>query len=182
MKNFLAVIGGIVVGFFLLLAIVYMSNVYNFRKAVRSQPTPPPVEDTLRTPAPGEIRNYYTAQRLKSLLSQLQMEFKEAEITWKYDDVNGFFYFNIVSPNIDTVLADSAREGDRIAQTAWDSFVRQISTIQRGIQRTVTNQDDPTCIVFNVYDPRDRDLLLLSVANGVAGYDIVTGVDLEHGG
>ena len=180
MKNFLAVIGGIVVGFVLLCVIVFMSSQYNYRKMMRSLPTPPPVEDTRQTPAPGEITNYYTEQRLRSLLGQLSMEFKNADITWRYDNENGFFYFNIVSPNIDMVLVEAAKNEDRIAQTSWNSFVRQVTTIQKGIQRTVTNADDPTCIVFNVYDPRDPDTLLLSVANGVAGVDIVNDINLPN--
>lgn len=184
MKNFLAVIGGIVAGFFLLLFITYYSNVMNtpglsgeFRRTYN--PTPP-VEVASGTPVPGEITNYYTRQKLNYVLSRLNVEFKGSDINWTYDNEEGYFYFDISSANIDRTLIDAAANGDRSAQTTWDLIKDRLISIQKGVQQFAFYEEDDTCIVFNIVNPKDKEDVFLTVADSFAGYDVVTGLSMEH--
>ena len=148
----------------------------------------PPKEQTEETEEPQEtptfqnsdIRNYYTAKRLEQIMGDLQQEFKSADISYRYDHANAILYFDITDNTYDEYFIEQVKEGDRQCQIMWEYLVSRVIAQQKRIQRIVVNesakavkQDDDTCIVLNVCDPRNPKTTFLTVANGTAGYNIV---------
>ena len=125
----------------------------------------------------GDIRNYYNAKKVEHILNELQTEFKNADIRYRYDHANHALYFEITDKAYDEYFIEQVKEGDRRCQTMWEYLIKRVIAQQKRIQNMVVtakiNEDDNTCIVFNVYDPRDSERVFLTVASGIAGYDIV---------
>ena len=144
----------------------------------------PPIEDTLRTPAPGEVRNYYTKQKLDKIMNDLQIEFKGADIKYRYDHDNAVLYFEVTDPTYDEYFIEEVKEGNRQCQTMWELFSKKVIAQQKRIQNIVANadayKDDDTCIVFRILDPRNSSKDLLVAANGIAGYDAAKDIELTE--
>lgn len=136
----------------------------------------------VQEPGNDEIRNYYTLQRLDYIILDLQNEFKNANIKYRYDHNGGKLFFELSDNMYDQSFVEQAREGDKQCKTLWDSFTKRVITQQKRIQKIVINADayadDNTAIIFNVYNPQNPDELYLSVANGIAGYDVINDIDV----
>lgn len=151
-------------------------------------PNFPPKEQEEETETPqetptfenGDIRNYYTKQKLGYIMGDLQEEFKTADISYRYDHANGILYFDLTDNTYDEYFIEQVKEGDRQCQFMWEYLVKRVIAQQKRIQHIVVteseriaHEDDDTCIVFNLHDPRNPKTVFLTVANGTAGYDIV---------
>ena len=173
----------ILIGFLALMAFVYMTNVYDVPWS-RKLPAPTPETVTVapaRDPAPGEFTNYYTKRRAEIGLSLLQQAMPDFSVEMRYDNVNGWLFYDITCPEISADFIRSAQADYGHCVEDWETIVRSTEDIQSSLQRMFTEQNDETVVVVDILNPENPDEVWLSVANGIAGYDVVNGVDLLNG-
>ena len=62
----------------------------------------------------------------------------------------------------------------------WNQIVDRVKHITASMQSTFDEvcEDENITVVTSICDPQHHDISYLTVANGVAGYDVVNGVDL----
>ena len=180
MKKFLIFIGCIVLIFVAVLYILYSSKIltppeYNIN--LREQKS-----TTTKVELSGTEDEQYQEIRkvIDRAVRMLENEFKNAEIKYKYNNGDSFCFFNISDPRYTDAFAESAKDGDKDCKIKWDNLVKQLSIIQKRIQKMILDADEDTTAVLNLLDPQNRDDVLLTVAHGVAGYDIVKGIDLAE--
>lgn len=175
----------ILIGFLALMAFVYMTNVYDVPWS-RKLPAPTPEIVTVtpqRTPAPGEFTNYYTKQRVEGAQAMLAEKLSSANFTvsYRYDNVNGYVFYDLVNPEINRFFIDDVKNNMDKYGDDWDTVSRELVRIQSIIQDTFTDAGDETLVIIDILNPENPDEVWLSVANGIAGYDVVNGVDLLNG-
>lgn len=169
MKNFLAVIGGIVVGFFLLLVFVYMSNVYNMGRA------PAYTGGSVSQSSPGtmtveEIVSKINGAMEKSAPGAFRTELDLENELFKVDMMNSFTREDI----------ESIRSG--IGSEIWGDVQKQVLDMCGDLQSRFSDNGHPEItVVYSLVDPESPDIAFLTAARGVIGYDVVRGIDLLNG-
>ena len=165
MKNFLAVIGGIVVGFIVLMVIVYVSN-------VNSMPTgglPASARSTSKQMTATGIANKITASLEKSMPGEFSSEYDELELLYKVSLWSGY-----TREEIETLQ-------DGLGLDRWDSSCEQIIGLCNDLQQIFDSNGHPeVTVVMSLVDPEDHDYVFATAARGIVGYDIVKGIDLKN--
>lgn len=160
-------------------ALVLGSSLAGGHRGQLPQRTPEIVTVTpQRTPAPGEFTNYYTKQRAEYGLSLLQQSLPGYNPEMRYDNVNGWLFYDLTNYEIDADFIQGAKDGTGLYADSWAAIVDSVESIQRSLQKIFTEQDDDTVVVVDILNPDNTDEVWLSVANGIAGYDVVNGIDL----
>ena len=164
MKNFLAVIGGIVVGFFLLCVFVFVSSDLNMRNNTNgfshSRSTP-------QTMTVTEIADKINGAMEKSAPGAFRTELDLENELFKVDMMNSFTHQEI----------ESIRAG--IGSEIWGDVRKQVLDICGDLQGRFSDNGHPEItVVYSLVDPEHPDISFLTAARGVIGYDVVRGVDL----
>ena len=163
------------------LLMFYGINVHNMRTRPRPAQTPEIVTVTpQRTPAPGEFTNDYTKRRAKAAQSILETKLARANFTvsYRYDNVNGYLVYDLINPELNRELIQFVKDNLDTQGQEWNNIVTSIEQIQSAIQKLFTDEDDETVVIIDILNPDNEDEVWLSVANGIAGYDVVNGIDL----
>ena len=92
--------------------------------------------------------------------------------------MNGWCFFDIVCPAIDSDFIRDAQDDVGTCRRDWDDVVKSVIDIQKSVQKIFTEAEDDTVVVLDILNPKNEDEVFLSVANGVAGYDVVNEIDL----
>ena len=177
MKKLLLFMGGMILVFLVVLYMLYSSKLLIPPKISfldRGLKTAPAEEVNHEDPQHERIR-----ETIDYAVRMLETEFKNADIRYRYENGDRFCFFNIYDPAYTGALAEAAENGDRDSETKWDNLVKQVRILQRRIQEKLLDIDDDTTAVVNIVDPKEPDTVLLTVAHGIAGYDIVNGIDLK---
>lgn len=165
MKNFLAVIGGIVVGIVALLVIVYVSSVSNMANSGLT----PPSKSTPRPQTATQIANRITASMEKSSPGEFSSEYDELESLYKVSMWSGY-----TQKEIETLQSG-------LGLDRWDSSCEQIIGLCDDMQHIFDNNGHPeVTVVLSLVDPEDHDTVFATAARGVIGYDVVKGIDLKN--
>ena len=162
-------------------ALVLGSSLAGGHRGQLPQRTPEIVTVTpQRTPAPGEFTNYYTEQRVKAAEAILEDKLGKANFTvsYRYDNVNGYVFYDLVSPEINRDFIQFVKDNMELHGEDWNTISRELARIQSLIQDTFTDAGDDTLVIIDILNPDNTDEVWLSVANGIAGYDVVNGIDL----
>ena len=169
MKNFLAVIGGIVVGFFVLMIIVYVSNNANTPGGISLFGNEAPVHSTPRPQTATQIANRITASMEKSSPGEFSSEYDELESLYKVSMWSGY-----TQKEIETLQSG-------LGLDRWDSSCEQIIGLCDDMQHIFDNNGHPeVTVVLSLVDPEDHDTVFATAARGVIGYDVVKGIDLKN--
>ena len=164
------------------LLLVYGINVHNAQRRQLPAQTPETVTVTPQlTPVPGEFTNYYTKQRAELGLNLLRDGLPSFNPEMRYDNVNGWLFYDLTSWEISPEFIQNAKDGVGHCAEDWAFIVDKAEHIQSSLQRIFTEQDDDTIVVLDILNPANTDEVWLSVANGIAGYDVVNGIDLLNG-
>lgn len=171
MKNFLAVIGGIVVALFLLPLLVFSCNMVNSPGALNGFPASAPVS------SPSSMSVTEIADKIKGAMEKSAPGAFRAELDlehglFKVDMMNSFTRDDI----------EAIRSG--IGSEIWGDVQKQVLDICRDLQGRFNDNGHPEItVVYSLVDPEAPDIAFLTAAQGVIGYDVVRGIDLlnDHG-
>lgn len=166
-KKTLILIGvSIVIAF----CIVMIINVYDMNRLPDPKPTPAattaPKEATSLAPAVARMFDSSLGEAFGSnYATELDMDKKVFRVnTWFPETDNAF-------------IEDAKNGGDSLK--VWEATVDRVIDVTSSMQSTF----DETCkekitVVTSICDPNDHEIPYLTVADGVAGYNVVNGVDL----
>lgn len=183
MKKILKILG---IGFLALMAVTLFSNILNTPdffggsspRPAAVQSTLPPLEDTLRTPAPGEVTNYYTKRRIETMATIISNALPHIDVEWRYDNQNGYVFYDLIAPEFSPEFIQNAKDDYGTCLSDWNRVVRDVCDVQSSAQKYFVDMEDETLVIVDILNPRNTDEVWLSVANGIAGYDVVNGIDL----
>lgn len=96
----------------------------------------------------------------------------------RFDGETGYCYYDLIVPEINSTFIQNAKDGVGTCQQDWDHFKESILSIQKSMQNFYTDIEDDMIVIVDVLNPDNEDEVFLSVAQGVAGYDVVNGIDL----
>jgi len=169
MKNFLAVIGGIVVGFIALLIIVYVSNSLNTPGGL--DPFTSGKNSSFNEPAPrkssaAEIASKITASFARSKPGSFRAVLDEENKIYKVDMWNNFTREEIAA----------MQEGEE--QDRWVNSCNALVGICDDIQDQFNNGHPEIKVVLSAVDTEDHDYVFVTASRGEIKYDVVRGIDL----
>ncbi|HAC61774.1 MAG TPA: hypothetical protein DCF66_06390 [Lachnospiraceae bacterium] len=155
------------IGFLILMAITYFFNALNTPGGMSVYPQS----------TPQQTRRGVTTEQIAQMIDDSCKQVWDGNYETKLDSEHDIFQVNVWSYDIDADLIERTKQGENI--TFWNNMVKDlksnVSTMQNSFNEL--NHDEITC-VLNLCDPINRDVVYLSIAQGVAGYDAVNGIDL----
>ena len=164
-KKTLIIIGVVVVVVF---CAVLSANVNNINKL--PDPTPTPEVAAAKS---GTVTAGMVADMVDDAFRQKFQYSYETHL----DEETGRYTVDIWSPEITSEAVERTKENGNTA--IWDNMVSDLTSTVNTIQNAFNdNNHDEIVVVMNLRDPDNRDVIFLTIANGVAGYDVVNGVDL----
>ena len=167
MKNFLAVIGGIVVGFFVLMIVVFVSNDLNTPGGIQLFNNNPPRYISPRTMTATEIADKIDNAMNTSMPGSFRSELDRENELYKIDMWNAF--------TRDTI--ETMQSG--LGLDRWTQVRQDLIGMCEDMQFRFTDNGHPEItVVLSLVDPDDPDYVFATAARGVVGYDIVSGIDL----
>ena len=147
-----------------------IANVNNINKL--PDPTPTPAE----TAAPKEKKSL--APVVAKMFDSSLGEAFGNNYTTELDLENGVFRVNTWADDTDSKFIEDAKNGGD-ALKVWEATVDRVIYVTSTMQSTFDETcEDPITVVTSICDPINHELPYLTVANGVAGYNVVNGVDL----
>ena len=159
------------------LLVVYGINVYNLRtkqqpaaapavSTVSTTPTPPPEMDTI-------VR----------IFNVMQNTVPDAWFcTWTYDPAERTVWYIFADPAITPEVIQTAQQFKEETRERWESNKSSMIELQKEISRSLeTSGFNDITVVVELRNPENKDEKWLAVANGIAGYDVVNGIDLLNG-
>ena len=168
MKNFLAVIGGIVVGFFVLMIVVFVSNDINTPGGIQLFNNNAPRYSSPMTMTATEIADKIDNAMNTSMPGAFRSELDRENDLYKIDMWNAF--------TRDTI--ETMQSGLGIDR--WSKVREDLIDMCEDMQSRFTDNGHPEITgVLSLVDPEDPDYVFATAARGVVGYDIVSGIDLK---
>lgn len=166
MKNFLAVIGGIVVGFFVLMIVVFAFNDINTPGGISFYNNAPRYS-TPRSMTATEIAEKLDNSMNTSMPGMFRSELDRENELYKVDMWNAF--------TRDTI--ETMQSG--LGLDRWTQVREDLTDLCADMQSRFTDNGHPEItVVLSLVDPEDPDYVFATAARGVVGYDIVSGIDL----
>lgn len=149
------------------MAITFISNWLNTPGGISTYPQT----------TPQQTRRVVSTEQIAQMIDDACKQVWDGNYETKLDSEHEIFQVNVWSYDIDADLIERTQQGENI--TVWNNMVKDlksnVSTMQSSFNEL--NHEEITC-VLNLCDPIHRDIVYLSIAQGVAGYDVVNGVDL----
>lgn len=161
----------ILFGILILLAVVYISNIVSMRRA--PIPVTQPAQATARQ---AKSTEEWTVDLARNLLANYM---PSATVESRFDKENNWAFIDIIQNDMDGDFVRQAKSGAADYITAWNGIVKNAVEIQKDLQkifRTMNMED--TVVVLDILNADNTDEVLLSVANGIVGYDVVNEIDL----
>ena len=154
----------------ILFLIVLVSNIMNMGGSLPNTPAPKasPTQKTGSKMAPV-IAKMFDNDLKQAFGNNYQTELDTEEGVFRVDtwssDVNAQFITDLKNGNIDIA--------------AWNAVVDRVKSVTSSMQSTFDEVcDDEIIVVSSICDPLNHDISYLTVANGIAGYDVVNEIDL----
>lgn len=167
MKNFLAVIGGIVVGFFVLMIVVFAFNNMNTPGGISFSGSSTPATYTVKKMTATEIAQKIDHSMEVTMPGAYRSDLDLENDLYKVDMWNAF-----TSENIETL-----RSG--IGLDRWDDVHKDLIDLCNDLQGRFTDNGHPEItVVLSLVDPDDQETVFITAARGIVGYDVVRGIDL----
>lgn len=158
--------------FAVLFAIVLGSNIVNGNR--RQLPTQQPAVVT-PTPPPE-------VETIDKMLQTFRRTATDWKVSASYDPETRIARFIFINPEFteETILLAKALEP--MVRENWDENVAAMIDLQKEVSRIMEDQGhEDVTVVLDMVNPDNPDEVWVSVANGIAGYDVVRGIDLLNG-
>ena len=167
MKNFLAIVGGIVVGFFALMIVVFAFNYFNMPGGTQFYTSNQTQYSSTRTMTATEIAEKLDNAMNTSMPGAFRSELDRENDLYKVDMWNAF-----TRDNIETMQSG-------LGLDRWTQVRQDLIDMCADMQSRFTDNGHPEItVVLSLVDPEDPDYVFATAARGVVGYDIVSGIDL----
>lgn len=161
----------VLLGILILLAVVYGSSALNMSRAPI-----PSVRPAQTTASPEKKTSERTVEMVRSIVAS---HMPTATVESRYDEENGLVFVDIIQNDMDGEFARQARDDVGDFRIAWNRIAKDAVEIQKSVQEILTTMGmEDTVAVLDILNADNTDEVLLSVANGVVGYDVVNGIDL----
>lgn len=151
----------ILFGFLILLAVVYIFNVFN----------------SSDMPAPSKRPAKITAKQVADMIDDSCRKIWGSDFYSKLNEDQKTFTVTTWQSSIDDALIRRTSEGGDIG--AWNDMVSNMKETANTMQAAFRDcgLDDYTAVLC-LADPVSHSTTYLVIAQGVAGYDVVNGIDL----
>ena len=156
----------------LLLGLVYVSSMINMGPSYRGSGI------TQSTPKPFQ---YSTPRQAADLADSICRQMFRDDYNTALVETEGQFLVDVWVPHLDDEAIDRTKSGEDPEElTVWDSLTRDLIDSADTVQRVFNDscKEDIT-VVLSLCNPEDQSKKYLTIANGIAGYDIVKGTDLR---
>lgn len=157
------------IGFLVLMAITFASNIVASRLYLQQ-----PVQ-TPKPTASGGVSVYQIADMISESCDQVFYRRYYTDL----DEQNKIFRVYTWQDDLNADLIERTKQGNN--EDVWNKLVSDIVSTANTMQSSFDElgHEEYTC-VLNVCDPEDPDIIYLSIAQGVVGYDVVRGIDLMN--
>ena len=153
----------------ILFLVVLVSSVVNMGGSLPSSTPAPKASAKPASRMPATIAAMFDDSLSQAFGSNYQTEL---------DTDAGIFRVDTWSSDVNAQFINDLQNGN-ISIEAWNAVVDRVKTVTSSMQSTFDETcEEPITVVSSICDPINHDLPYLTVANGVAGYDVVNGVDL----
>ena len=166
----------LLIGAAVFLLLVYGINVWSGRQR-QQLPAPTPETVTVTQQQPPELA---TIDRISDIMKQTAPD--DWIISWTYDPEIRTVWFIIIDPEVTEEAIRLTKENPDSLLDRWNASVSSTIELQKEISRDleISGFQDIT-VVLEQRNPDNTEEKWLVVANGIAGYDVVNGVDLLNG-
>lgn len=167
MKNFLAVIGGIVVGFFVLMVVVYVSNTMNMDGVAPFSAGSPVSRVSSRSMTAEEIARRIDDSMEKTMPGLWRSELDLENELYKVDLWSEF------TPEQVSLMQSG------YGLDSWTEMRKQMLDLCADLQGRFSDNGHPEItVVLSLMGLDDSGEPLATAARGTIGYDVVSGIDL----
>lgn len=161
--------------FAVLFAVVIGSNIWNGERRQLPAQTPESVTAT-PTPPPEVIM----ISRMGDVMHDTVPD--DWTVSWTYDPETRTAWFIFVDPAITPELIQTAQKFPEETSERWESNKNSMIELQKEISKDLElNGYKDITVVLELRNPENTEEPWLIVANGIAGYDVVSGIDLRGG-
>ena len=163
----------LIIAFVVIMCITLISNLVINRAPQSPEAAPPKVSATSR-PA-----SYYTVRTLEMAADIVRTALPSATVSSRYNEELDIAYIELAMQEINADFVQNAQDGVGTCAQDWETAKDSLIKIQKRIAKLFRemNREDTT-VVINLLDPADQSEVYLSIANGIAGYDVVNGINL----
>lgn len=167
MKKIFKIIG---IGFLVLMGITLFSNIMN---SDYFYVIPDRNQSRVATPVPRKVTALQVAEMIGDSCKQVWGE--DFSIEWNQQ--TNVFRVDTWRSDLGDDVIERTKAGSNIDH--WNNMVKDLKSTASTMQNSFNEfgYDDIT-VVLNLCDPVNHDTVYLSIAQGIAGYDVVNGVDL----
>lgn len=162
-----------------LFAIVIGSSIWNGNRRQPPAQVPETVTvTTQRTPKPAKKEDLDAVYHVCDLLRQ---KMPESEVHMEYDPEDQIVFYRISRPDLSAEIIELTKVTPTMKDD-WDSMADSMIFMQKQMDKYFEKAgvEDMT-VVVQIVNPKDQSEVWLAVANGIAGYDVVNGIDLLNG-
>lgn len=162
--------------FAVLFAIVLGSSIWNGERRQLPAQTPEIVTvTTQRTPKPARKEDLDAVYHVADVMRE---NMPESEVHMEYDPEAQIVYYRISRQDLSPEIIELTKVTPSMKE-AWDDMVEGMISMQKQASAYFERAGVLDMItVVQILNPRNTDEVWLSVANGIAGYDVVNGIDL----
>lgn len=130
-----------------------------------------------KTPATTAKPKTVTASMVAEMLDGVLKNNFPYDYETDLDEEKGVFTINIWSPDINADSIERTKASGKY--TVWNNMVSDLASMVSTAQNAFNeNGHDEIVVVLNLCDPDDHSTRFLTIANGIAGYDVVNDIDL----
>ena len=130
-----------------------------------------------KTPATTAKPKTVTASMVADMIDDVFKKNFAYDYETALDEKEGIFTINVWSPDINADAIERTKESGKL--TVWNNMVSDLaSTVSTAQNAFNENGHDEIVVVLNLCDPDDHSTRFLTIANGIAGYDVINDIDL----
>ena len=157
----------------LLLGLVYVSNVLNMGSGYTSS-------NGVTQKLPGPAR-YSTPRQVADMVDNSCRQIFRDTYSTTLDESREQFLVDVWIDALDDGAIERTRSGeDPESVTVWNNMARDLTESADTMQRAFNeNCKEDITVVLSLCNPEDHSIKYLTIANGIAGYDIVNGTDMR---
>ena len=167
----------VVIALLVIYLIIDALGALGFMPTIHMQPAPAASTSPAASAAPKEKKSMapVAAKMFDNSLKQAFGNNYETNL----DVENGIFHVDTWFDQFDAAYIETMKTEGKDLDT-WNQIVDRVKNVTASMQSTFDEvcEDENITVVTSICDPQHHDISYLTVANGVAGYDVVNGIDL----
>lgn len=158
----------------LLLGLVYVSSVLNMGSGYTTSSS----GVTQKLPRAAQ---YSTPRQVADMVDNSCRQIFRDTYSTTLDESRDQFLVDVWMTTLDDDAIERTRSGENPENvTVWNNMVRDLTETADTMQRAFNdNCREDITVVLSLCNPEDHSTKYLTIANGIAGYDIVNGTDMR---